>query len=105
MNSKRSKRPCAVCGLEFKPHRSDAKTCCDTCRKRLQSGRRFDYLQSWPPARQAARLATHRALADAIAIERMVKAARRERRVLGRRMVRELAPLTRGPSRGGGIVT
>jgi hypothetical protein len=99
-----TQRHCLVCGSEFRPQRTDAKTCTDVCRQRLHRGRRFDYLAGWPPARLAARLATHQAIADAIAIERMVKAARRERRKLARRIVRTIAPLTRGPSRGGGFM-
>src|SRR5260370_18824282 len=100
-----TKRPCAVCGLEFKPRRSDAKTCCDTCRKRLQRGQHLAYLREWPPARQRAREAIHQALADAIAVERVARAARRQRRIIGRRAVTKLAPLSRGPHRGGGIIT
>jgi hypothetical protein len=66
---------------------------------------RFAYLAKLPPAQQNARRAIHEALTDAIAIEKVVKAARRERRIISRRTVHTLAPLSRGPSRGGGIST
>jgi hypothetical protein len=46
---------------------------------------------------QLARRALHQAIEDAIAIERVVRTARRERRKLGWRAVVELAPLRRGP--------
>src|SRR5258708_37787709 len=82
-----TKRPCVVCGLEFKPRRSDAKTCCDTCRKRLQRGQHLAYLREWPPARQRAREAIHLALADAIAVESVVRAPRRQRRKITSRTV------------------
>jgi len=45
----------------------------------------------------------HQAIEDTIAIERVVRSARRERRKIGRRAVVKLAPLIRGPRRGGSI--
>jgi hypothetical protein len=99
-----AKRPCLVCGSEFRPVRSDARCCTSTCRQRLHRGQRLAYLQDCPPAQQLARQTLHQAIEDTIAIEKVVRAARRERRMLARRMVRKLAPLTRGPSRSGGII-
>jgi hypothetical protein len=37
-------RPCRVCGLMFTPPRFDARTCSDTCRKRLSRGHDLEYL-------------------------------------------------------------
>jgi hypothetical protein len=94
------KRPCAVCGLEFKPVRNDAKTCSNTCRKRRAVGR-LAYIAELPQVQQRARRALHQAIEDAIAIERVVRTARLERRKLGRRAVIKLAPLRIAPRRGG----
>jgi hypothetical protein len=98
------KRPCAVCGLTFQPTQYHAKVCCATCRQRLHRGGRLFYVEELPQVQQQARRALHQAIEDTIAIEKVVRAARRERRKIGRRMVRSLAPLTRGSSRGGGFM-
>jgi hypothetical protein len=92
------------CGLEFMPIRNDGKTCSDTCRQRLRRGRRFAYLAELPQAQQQARRALHQAIEGTIALERAIRAARRERRNIGRRAIVRLAPLRRGPQRGGGIL-
>src|SRR5262249_28774694 len=102
MRTKRRKRRCIVCGLEFAA-RSDARCCSGTCRMRLQRGRRLAYLDDLPPAQRQARRALHDALDAGVAAERAVRAAKRERRVLSRRAVRECPPRSRGPQGGGGF--
>jgi uncharacterized protein YfaQ (DUF2300 family) len=94
---------CCVCGLVFKPAQYHAKTCSSTCRQRLRRGGHLAYIADWPQARQQARRALHQALADVIIIERTVRAARRQRRKIVSRAVIKLAPLSKGPHRGGGM--
>jgi hypothetical protein len=94
---------CQVCGLEFRSHRTDAKTCTTTCRQRLHRGHAFAYLTDLPPAQARARRAVHEAQADALDLERAVRAAYRERRRISRRTVRELPAMTPGLHRGGGF--
>jgi hypothetical protein len=89
--------------LVFKPTRFDARTCSDTCRQRLRRGGHTVYIENLPHVQKLARRALHQAIEDTIAIERVVRSARRERRKLGRRVVIKLAPLSQEPCRGGGI--
>jgi hypothetical protein len=97
-----AKRRCIVCGMEF-VGRSDSWCCTVTCRSRLHRGGRLAYLAELPQAQQQARRACHEAAEAILATERLVRAARRERRTISRRAVLKLAASTKGPSRGGGL--
>jgi hypothetical protein len=82
---KSDQRPCRVCGLDFRPVRFDALTCCDPCRKRRSRGQDLAYLEAMPPEQARARRFVHEALISDIEIRKMVIASRRERRAERRR--------------------
>jgi predicted nucleic acid-binding Zn ribbon protein len=77
---KSDRRPCRVCGLDFRPVRFDALTCSDPCRKRRSRGQDLAYLAAMAPDQARARRSVHEALISDIEIRKMVIASRRERR-------------------------
>lgn len=77
---KSDRRPCRVCGLDFRPVRFDALTCSDPCRKRRSRGQDLVYLAALAPDQARARRFVHEALISDIEIRKMVIASRRERR-------------------------
>jgi hypothetical protein len=77
---KSDRRPCRVCGLDFRPVRFDALTCSDPCRKRRSRGGDLAYLAAMTPELARARRFVHEALISEIEIRKMVIASRRERR-------------------------
>jgi hypothetical protein len=77
---KSDRRPCRVCGLDFRPVRFDALTCSDPCRKRRSRGQDLAYLAAMPPEQARARRFVHEALISDIEMRKMVIASRRERR-------------------------
>src|SRR5262249_34343082 len=80
----------------------DCRLC--SCRQRLHRCRRYDYLQVLPPVQRAARQTRHDTIEANIATERTLRAARRQRRTIGRRTVIKLAPVVKGLHRGGGLL-
>jgi hypothetical protein len=75
-----AKRPCRVCGLEWRPIRFDALTCTDACRQRLCRGQDLAYLKDWPPDVARARRFVHEAIVFDIETAKAVAAMKRERR-------------------------
>jgi hypothetical protein len=88
---KSDRRPCRVCGLDFRPVRFDALTCSDPCRKRRSRGQDLAYLAATAPDQARARRFVHEALISDIEIRKMVIASRRERRAEQKR-VRPVRP-------------
>jgi hypothetical protein len=102
--------------------RFDAKTCSGACRIRvmrdIEQGHPLAYIDAmddWTEAQKRARRSLHQAIDDMIAIEKMVRAARRERRRAATRAGKGGRPLHLKPApdpapeeppkhRGGGFI-
>lgn len=87
-------RPCRRCGRRNwmrSRTRFDRETCSDRCRKAISRGADLEYLRTLPDDQARTRRFLHEALRDEIAVERMVRAQRRDYRAMAKRK-RLLAP-------------
>lgn len=87
-------RPCRRCGRRnwMRPStRFDRETCSDRCRKAISRGADLEYLRTLPDDQARTRRFLHEAIRDEIAVERLVRAQRRDYRATAKRK-RLLAP-------------
>ena len=110
--NERLDRPCRRCGRRnwVKPRtRFDRETCSDACRKAISAkggrGGDLEYLKAMTADQARIRRFLHETIRDEIALEKSIRAQRREYRVRARRMrlqaprspLRSIGPLDRTP--------
>jgi hypothetical protein len=91
-------RPCRRCGRRdwMRPStRFDRETCSDACRKGISRGEDLAYLKDWSDDQARIRRFLHDAISDGIAVEKMLRAQRREYRTKARKQARLRPPIVR----------